>query len=145
MMLVGFFGCCGALHESQCLLGAFFMCLLVIFAAEIIAGVWGFLNKHEILHEMNVYYTNSLHTYRTSGTGNKTLRAIHRVLQCCGEKFPDPTIQLLCSTQDVSVEFFNSKLYMIGVVGIGIAGVMIFGMVFSMVLCCAIRNSRDMM
>lgn len=78
-------------------------------------------------------------------------------------------------------EFFNNKLYIIGYVGIGIAGVMvsqallkkkkswkqthffvrevwfthllftedqfpsqqIIGMIFSMVLCCAIRNSRD--
>ncbi|GCB82402.1 hypothetical protein scyTo_0021599, partial [Scyliorhinus torazame] len=48
MMLVGFLGCCGAVQESQCLLGAFFICLLVIFAAEITAGVWGFLNKHEV-------------------------------------------------------------------------------------------------
>lgn len=68
-------------------------------------------------------------------------------------------------------EFFNNKLYIIGYVGIGIAGVMvsqelktnphfvcewgllftedqfssqqIIGMIFSMVLCCAIRNSRE--
>ncbi|XP_041052075.1 CD9 antigen-like [Carcharodon carcharias] len=81
MMLVGFLGCCGAVHESQCLLGAFFVCLLVIFAAEITAGVWGFLNKHEILQEMNVYYSKSLHTYRITGAGNRTLHAIHNVAQ----------------------------------------------------------------
>nr|XP_045754988.1 tetraspanin-2 [Mirounga angustirostris] len=36
------------------------------------------------------------------------------------------------------------KLQLIGIVGIGIAGLTIFGMIFSMVLCCAIRTSRDM-
>ncbi|XP_043572238.1 CD9 antigen-like isoform X2 [Chiloscyllium plagiosum] len=126
MMLVGFLGCCGVVHESQCLLGAFFMCLLVIFVAEITAGVWGFLNKHEILQEMSGYYSKSLQAYKMTGAGNRTLRAIHSVN--CTSKLK---------------EFFNSKLYMIGVVGIGIAGIMIFGMIFSMVLCCAIRNSRD--
>uniref|UniRef100_A0A3Q4HWI7 Tetraspanin 2b n=1 Tax=Neolamprologus brichardi TaxID=32507 RepID=A0A3Q4HWI7_NEOBR len=40
-------------------------------------------------------------------------------------------------------DFFNSKLFIVGYVGIGIAGVMIIGMIFSMVLCCAIRNSRE--
>ncbi|XP_072336815.1 CD9 antigen-like [Scyliorhinus torazame] len=152
MMLVGFLGCCGAVQESQCLLGAFFICLLVIFAAEITAGVWGFLNKHEILQEMNAYYSKSLNVYRTTGSGNRTLYAIHNVLHCCGDSLPDPSIQLLCPTLRVPAncssklkEFFNSKLYMIGVVGIGIAGVMIFGMIFSMVLCCAIRNSQDVM
>ncbi|XP_067834686.1 tetraspanin-2-like [Heptranchias perlo] len=105
-----------------------------------------------ILQEMSVYYSSSLHTYRTTGTGNRTLRAIHSVLQCCGDSFPDPVIQVLCPTSHLSPnctsklkDFFSWKLYMIGVVGIGIAGVMIFGMIFSLVLCCAIRNSPDEM
>ncbi|XP_059509218.1 CD9 antigen-like isoform X2 [Stegostoma tigrinum] len=137
MMLVGFLGCCGVVHESQCLLGAFFMCLLVIFVAEITAGVWGFLNKHEILQEMSGYYSKSLQAYKMTGAGNRTLRAIHSVLQCCGDSLPDPNVQHLCPTLQVSVnctsklkEFFNSKLYMIGVVGIGIAGIMTFRLMF---------------
>lgn len=101
-MLVGFFGCCGAVRESQCLLGSvstntykfksikgtsafvpkispqkwqllenkinritfllfrhtdselgfgffqFFACLLIIFGAEVAAGVFGFLNKDKV-------------------------------------------------------------------------------------------------
>lgn len=75
-MLVGFFGCCGAVKESQCLLGSvsrnrtrrldgvgemceiqlalfffspqFFACLLIIFGAEVAAGVFGFLNKDKV-------------------------------------------------------------------------------------------------
>lgn len=82
VMLVGFFGCCGAVRESQCLLGSvstnvyehkskklnsnapvsftstvyincvllfqFFACLLIIFGAEVAAGVFGFLNKDKV-------------------------------------------------------------------------------------------------
>lgn len=73
VMLVGFFGCCGAVRESQCLLGSvsaykqihciyyyvifsphlwfllqFFACLLIIFGAEVAAGVFGFLNKEKV-------------------------------------------------------------------------------------------------
>ncbi|KAG9491061.1 hypothetical protein GDO78_006428, partial [Eleutherodactylus coqui] len=47
MMLVGFLGCCGAIQESECMLGLFFAFLLVIFAIEIAAGIWGFANKDE--------------------------------------------------------------------------------------------------
>ncbi|GCC37919.1 hypothetical protein chiPu_0016429 [Chiloscyllium punctatum] len=88
MMLVGFLGCCGVVHESQCLLGAFFMCLLVIFVAEITAGVWGFLNKHEILQEMSGYYSKSLQAYKMTGAGNRTLRAIHSVVSGCLTPYP---------------------------------------------------------
>ncbi|XP_059383263.1 CD9 antigen-like [Carassius carassius] len=143
VMLVGFFGCCGAVRESQCLLGLFFACLLVIFGAEVAAGVFGFLNKDEIIKEIKQFYEESA---RINGS-NETIQSYHLILNCCGSP---STRTSLCQdvesnqTCDVAIEeFFNSKLFVVGYVGIGIAGVMIIGMIFSMVLCCAIRNSRE--
>uniref|UniRef100_A0A8D2ZZC0 Tetraspanin n=1 Tax=Scophthalmus maximus TaxID=52904 RepID=A0A8D2ZZC0_SCOMX len=132
VMLVGFFGCCGAVRESQCLLGSFFACLLIIFGAEVAAGVFGFLNKDKIIEDVQNFYST---TYNENN--NSTLIVSYqKVLNCCGTSAtPD------CETG--IKDFFNSKLYIIGYVGIGIAGVMIIGMIFSMVLCCAIRNSRE--
>ncbi|XP_035239341.1 tetraspanin-2 [Anguilla anguilla] len=145
MMLVGFFGCCGAVRESQCLLGSFFACLLVIFGAEIAAGVFGFLNKDKIIEEVQSFYSKSA---SENNNGTTIASVYHKVLECCGTKdSPNPT---LCADEPTDkdcttaiTEFFNNKLYVIGYVGIGIAGVMIIGMIFSMVLCCAIRNSRE--
>ncbi|KAK3547553.1 hypothetical protein QTP86_024716 [Hemibagrus guttatus] len=142
-MLVGFFGCCGAVRESQCLLG-FFACLLIIFAAEVAAGVFGFLNKDTIIKDIQAFYKLSA----KDSNSTDILDSYHRVLNCCGTEESHKT---QCSdrsrdTQNCEVaieEFFNSKLFIIGYVGIGIAGVMIIGMIFSMVLCCAIRNSRE--
>ncbi|KAL2090812.1 hypothetical protein ACEWY4_013075 [Coilia grayii] len=145
MMLVGFFGCCGAMRESQCLLGSFFACLLIIFGAEVAAGVFGFLNKDKIIEEVESFYSNSL---RDDKNGTTITNLYHTLLQCCGTpdtvttQCPDPT----ADTKDCYAaikDFFNEKLFIIGYVGIGIAGVMIIGMVFSMVLCCAIRNNRE--
>uniref|UniRef100_A0A8C7FJU3 CD9 antigen-like n=1 Tax=Oncorhynchus kisutch TaxID=8019 RepID=A0A8C7FJU3_ONCKI len=125
VMLVGFFGCCGAIRESQCLLGSFFACLLIIFGAEVAAGVFGFLNKDKIIEDVQNYYIKS---YNDNKNNTMIQNSYHRVDCEVGIK-----------------EFFNSKLYIIGYVGIGIAGVMVIGMIFSMVLCCAIRNSREIM
>ncbi|KAG9269935.1 tetraspanin-2 isoform X1 [Astyanax mexicanus] len=146
VMLVGFFGCCGAVRESQCLLGSFFACLLIIFGAEVAAGVFGFLNKEKIIQDIQTFYSESA----KDANGNNTLivSSYHRVLNCCGTA---STRSAQCTntapdTKDCESaieEFFNSKLFIIGYVGIGIAGVMIIGMIFSMVLCCAIRNSRE--
>ncbi|MGH0173003.1 UNVERIFIED_CONTAM: hypothetical protein FKN15_077553 [Acipenser sinensis] len=47
MMFVGFLGCYGAIQESQCLLGTFFACLVILFACEVAAGIWGFINKDQ--------------------------------------------------------------------------------------------------
>ncbi|KAI5612154.1 CD81 protein-like, partial [Silurus asotus] len=145
VMLVGFFGCCGAVRESQCLLGSFFACLLIIFAAEVAAGVFGFLNKNTIIEDIQMFYAES-----AKGNNTAILSSYHRVLNCCGTKDTQKTV---CPTsppdtqncQEAIQDFFNSKLFIIGYVGIGIAGVMIIGMIFSMVLCCAIRNSREVL
>ncbi|KTG31401.1 hypothetical protein cypCar_00014599 [Cyprinus carpio] len=118
VMLVGFFGCYGAVRESQCLLGLFFTCLLVIFGAEVAAGVFGFFNKDQITGEIKEFYDKT--------ANNATVNSYH--VNTCHEAIE---------------EFFNSKLFIVSYVGIGIAGVMIIGMIFSMVLCCAIRNSRE--
>ncbi|KAG8579777.1 hypothetical protein GDO81_011050 [Engystomops pustulosus] len=108
MMLVGFLGCCGAIQESECMLGLFFAFLLVIFAIEIAAGIWGFANKDKVVEELKKFYTDTYDNYLKSPdtTLRDTLKSIHTALDCCG---------------------------------LGI-----FGMIFSMILCCAIRNNREM-
>ncbi|KAK5863644.1 hypothetical protein PBY51_000660 [Eleginops maclovinus] len=141
VMLVGFFGCCGAVRESQCLLGSFFTCLLIIFCAEVAAGVFGFLNKDKIIKDVQTFYTTN---YNENINGTLII-SYQKVLNCCGTA-ENPCLDPTKDTKDCETgieEFFNTKLYIIGYVGIGIAGVMIIGMIFSMVLCCAIRNSRE--
>uniref|UniRef100_A0A8C2ZJ53 Tetraspanin 2b n=1 Tax=Cyclopterus lumpus TaxID=8103 RepID=A0A8C2ZJ53_CYCLU len=123
VMLVGFFGCCGAVRESQCLLGS-------------------------IIKDVQTFYTT---TYNENN--NSTLIISYQKVSWCRINHPKIItttrrclISLILGLQDCKTsikEFFNSKLYIIGYVGIGIAGVMIIGMIFSMVLCCAIRNTRE--
>ncbi|XP_061543197.1 tetraspanin-2a [Phycodurus eques] len=148
MMLVGFFGCFGAVRESQCLLASFFACLLIIFAAEIAAGVFGFINKEQIVEEVQKFYSSSI-----SETSNPNATAIaliyHKTLNCCGGSTSAATSDLCPDAPETKdclsaiTDFFNDKLHVIGYIGIGIGGAMILGMIFSMVLCCAIRNSRE--
>lgn len=141
VMLVGFFGCCGAVKESQCLLGSFFACLLIIFGAEVAAGVFGFLNKDKIIEDVQNFYVTK---YNESNNGT-LITTYQKILNCCGT-IDNPCPDLAPDTKNCESgikDFFNNKLYIIGYVGIGIAGVMIIGMIFSMVLCCAIRNSRE--
>lgn len=149
MMVVGFFGCFGAVRESQCLLASFFACLLIIFGAEITAGVFGFMNKEQIAEEVQKFYSSSVADDNNSN-GTAIALIYHKILNCCGGSSSDTTRDLCADapegTQDcltAIIDFFNEKLHIIGYIGIGIAGVVIIGMIFSMVLCCAIRNSRE--
>nr|XP_033773187.1 tetraspanin-2 [Geotrypetes seraphini] len=162
MMLIGFFGCCGAARESQCLLGSFFICLLVIFAAEVTAGVFVFIGKNMAVEEVQNMYSKYYDEYvNDEGNENKTLLAFHKVLDCCGKDSAENAaksenaakVEALCPPQEKEHrncieeirKLINSKLQIVGIAGITVAGITIFGMIFSMVLCCAIRNTRDML
>ncbi|XP_013873255.1 tetraspanin-2 [Austrofundulus limnaeus] len=141
IMLVGFFGCCGAVRESQCLLGSFFACLLIIFGSEVAAGVFAFLNKDKIIENVQKFYTEA---YNENSNGTLIL-SYQNVLKCCGiksNKCPNSEPETKDCESGIE-DFFNNKLFIVGYLGIGVAGVMIIGMIFSMVLCCAIRNSRE--
>ncbi|KAM9328295.1 CD9 antigen-like isoform 2-T2 [Pholidichthys leucotaenia] len=158
MMIVGFLGCCGAIKESPCMLGLFFLFLLLIFAAEVAAGIWSLSNKDRVVEDITEFYKQTYANYKDTRQDalKESLRLIHFGLNCCG-----PTGTVIDAAKDTCPkqeglsafitkscpaaidEVFNNKLHIIGGVGIGIGVIMIFGMIFSMMLCCAVRRSRD--
>uniref|UniRef100_A0A452HDD9 Uncharacterized protein n=1 Tax=Gopherus agassizii TaxID=38772 RepID=A0A452HDD9_9SAUR len=156
MTTVGFFGCCGAVRESQCLLGAFFACLLVIFAAEVTAGVFAFIGKKVVSSKVILMLWAGfgfllLTDLKGSGKGHILGKdsietgglcdSLDTESSCCHE--PEKLCFRNCLHEIQNL--INSNLHLVGIVGIAIAGITIFGMIFSMVLCCAIRNTRDML
>ncbi|KAM3624792.1 uncharacterized protein V6R79_001679 [Siganus canaliculatus] len=165
MMVVGFLGCYGAIQESQCLLGTFFACLVILFACEVAAGIWGFMHKDTVSREMiNFYdsvYDKAMAETLTDSDKKKAaagvLKVFHSTLNCCGKgqgssfltKFTDSFgLTDFCPTTGTSIschsrikELFSDKIYLIGIAALVVAVIMIFEMIFSMVLCCGIRNS----
>ncbi|KAM3876728.1 CD81 molecule a [Diretmus argenteus] len=165
MMVVGFLGCYGAIQESQCLLGTFFACLVILFACEVAAGIWGFMHKDTVSTEMINFYdsvydkavTDTIGDKDTKQAATSVLKVFHETLNCCGkgtltavltslaDKFglsnvcPQSGSTTNCHTR--IEELFSDKIYLIGIAALVVAVIMIFEMIFSMVLCCGIRNS----
>ncbi|XP_041131156.1 CD81 antigen-like [Polyodon spathula] len=166
MMFVGFLGCYGAIQESQCLLGTFFACLVILFACEVGAGVWGFMHKDQVTQEMKTFYDNAYSSATLASLipsnerkekAEGVLKVFHETLQCCGtnkasqlvlmprglcpksESFLEKITQTSCHGR--IDELFTTKLYLIGTVALAVAVIIIFEMIFSMILCCAVRNS----
>ncbi|XP_061893601.1 tetraspanin-2-like [Entelurus aequoreus] len=145
MMLGALLGSVGAVRESQSLLTSFLVCLLIIFAAEITAGVFGFINKEQIVEEVQKYYSTSIR----DNTSNISV-IYHTTLSCCGGSSSSSS-SVLCAhapqeTKDclrAITDFFSHKMLLMVYMGTAVGGVMILGMIFSMVLCCAIRHSRE--
>ncbi|XP_035221222.1 CD9 antigen-like, partial [Stegodyphus dumicola] len=77
MFLIGLLGCCGALQESPCMLGTFFIFLLVIFAAEITGGVWAWMYKDEVNKIIEVQVTKMVKDeYGASKSVENTIDAV---------------------------------------------------------------------
>uniref|UniRef100_A0A8B9NZY4 CD81 molecule n=1 Tax=Apteryx owenii TaxID=8824 RepID=A0A8B9NZY4_APTOW len=165
MMFVGFLGCYGAIQESQCLLGTFFTCLVILFACEVAAGIWGFVNKDQIAKDVKQFYDQAfqqaLMAESETNNGKAVVKTFHETLDCCGpgagaavitalwkeelcpkkDSFMQSVPQLTSSCHQKIDELFSGKLYLIGIAAIVVAVIMIFEMILSMVLCCGIRNS----
>uniref|UniRef100_A0A3Q2I0B3 Tetraspanin n=1 Tax=Equus caballus TaxID=9796 RepID=A0A3Q2I0B3_HORSE len=110
MMFVGFLGCYGAIQESQCLLGTFFTCLVILFACEVAAGIWGFVNKDQesqvnacpwgwsllwcdphpppqIAKDVKQFYDQALQQAVVDDDANNAkavVKTFHETLNCCG-------------------------------------------------------------
>ncbi|RVE74915.1 hypothetical protein OJAV_G00026870 [Oryzias javanicus] len=165
MMVVGFLGCYGAIQESQCLLGTFFTCLVILFACEVAAGIYGYMHRETISKDIITFYdfVYDEAMEKTLTDGDKKLAAMqglkifHETLKCCGKGLGTSFFSKLvgmadgtdvCRTEYMTVschtsinELFSTKIYIVGIVALVIAVIMIFEMIFSMVLCCGIRNS----
>ncbi|KAM7396837.1 hypothetical protein PAMP_019846 [Pampus punctatissimus] len=138
MMLVGFLGCYGAIQESQCLLGTI---------------------SKELINFYDSAYIKALDTSPSPSKDSaiKVLEVFHSTLDCCGKGddtalfkqvvnnlCPKKSVEDLLTSQschDKLIELFSEKLYLIGLAALVVAVIMIFEMIFTMVLCCGIRNS----
>jgi len=90
VMCVGFCGCWGAIRENKCMLGTYFTMLLLIFCAEIAAGVLSFLYRDKIKAEITKESKNIIKS--RYGTGNTdvdyAVDLVQEKLKCCGAVGP---------------------------------------------------------
>ncbi|KAI4892801.1 hypothetical protein NFI96_002487 [Prochilodus magdalenae] len=132
MMFVGFLGCYGAIQESQCLLGTFFTCLVILFACEVAAGIWGFINRETISTELISFYDAAYIKAvdpvdsATKQAASKVLGVFHDTLECCGKGDDNPLFQRV--QPSLCPKILPDPLIS-----------QVFEMIFTMVLCCAVH------
>lgn len=85
VLLFGFFGCCGAVKESRCLLGTYFAFLFLILACELAIGIFAVISQDKIMSEM----TGNLNNALKQDYGKKThvttaFDWAQTKMQCCG-------------------------------------------------------------
>ncbi|EDO47593.1 predicted protein [Nematostella vectensis] len=84
--LISFFGCCGAIKESRCLLAAFFTLLFIILATEAAGTALGFVYRDKVNQKLRQDMNNTLDSYGQKGKEGITLAydLIQKMEKCCG-------------------------------------------------------------
>ncbi|KAH7969124.1 CD9 antigen isoform X1 [Rhipicephalus sanguineus] len=201
MAIVGFFGCCGALRESPCMLCTFFIFLVVIIAAEVTGGIWAWMNLESFEKAVKGQVQHMMHKdYSVSDVITKTIDTMQHDLRCCGVEGPQDwasarinqkaseqgggalaasveagirnlgvyqvprscCVEEDSTTCDINRQFggggsllhglhtqgcgtalwngLYNNLVLVCAIGLGIAVLQILGLIFTMVLCCAVRR-----
>lgn len=154
IMIIGFLGCCGAIRESQCMLGAFFILLFIIFAILLGFGIWAAVEKDELKDEVTKMVRDAVKNYHERETSRKFMDTVQGAFHCCGAdkaamdykeqlNVPD-SCQADYRDKPCDKEFFEwiaEHLVIVAGIAIAIAIVLILGMIFSMALCCALRDT----
>lgn len=159
VLVLGFLGCCGAIRESQFMLATFFVFLFLIFAALLTLGVYAFVkwkqDKGGFEDKLADQISKEVGEYETDNKTRVALDTLHKEFHCCGAVKGDflrahgvaKTIETCGKDYESDegcakkiMEALTSNLVIVVAVALGIAVIMLLGMIFSMLLCCAIRE-----
>ncbi|XP_031573562.1 tetraspanin-9-like [Actinia tenebrosa] len=166
--VVSFFGCCGAWKESKCLLGIFFVLLLIMLGLEIAAAVLGYKSRDKIEDNIKKDILKAIKEY--PGKDKDALDDMQRELKCCGASgFQDwltKGFQLppkSCKCEDASKDqcskysinlyykagcadklktFLHDNLLVISALAITLLVIQILGMVFALILISRIGRGH---
>lgn len=164
IFVISFFGCCGAIKKSSCMIGTFFFLLIVVFAMEIGIGVAAYLKYHQLDEILEKGFKSTLDSYETSLDSKHAWNLIQGELHCCGVHGPSdwnklftngslpreccivmPMDAINCTAAYSSqkgcltelLEILNSKPLILCAVAIGIATLQLLAMCFA---CCLSRS-----
>jgi len=86
MTIIGLLGCCGALRESQCLLGTLFVFLMILLVAEIAGGVWAYTNSEQLNKMISDSIQDTVRNYSKDKIKSNAFDLIQKELKCCGSE-----------------------------------------------------------
>ncbi|KAK3783002.1 hypothetical protein RRG08_015342 [Elysia crispata] len=154
IMLIGFLGCCGAIRENQCMLGAFFVCLFIIFAVLLGFGIWAAAAKDSFRDYTSEMLEEGVKNYYKDEKQRAFMDSTQTYFNCCGYRNGNTDYNVVgevpksCDPDyyrkpcdDEFYKWIENRLVVIAAVAISVALVLILGMAFSMILCCAIRDT----
>ncbi|KAF2899182.1 hypothetical protein ILUMI_06995 [Ignelater luminosus] len=95
VFVIAFFGCCGAIRESTCMLTTYAIILLTIFILQVALGVYAFLqykdSNEEIRRDISQELTKTFNKYNPNKNTEveEAVDVLQSKLECCGPENPN--------------------------------------------------------
>ncbi|KAI4828837.1 hypothetical protein KUCAC02_022909 [Chaenocephalus aceratus] len=154
LVLMGFLGCCGARKDSKCLLLTFFSIILIIFIAEVAAGVVALAYSSFAKGIIRVWMTPALQKdYGSDPVVTKIWNITMTELKCCGfNNYTDfvgsnaPCSSIEAERSDVQgcfkhiLKILKEHANIVGGIAAGIGVLEIAAMIVAMYLYCHLDN-----
>lgn len=161
--LLSFLGCVGAGKEVKCLLLTYFIIVFLVFVTMLIGGILGYVFREKVQQTMRQEMRSTIGLYGSRRAITQAWDETQERLQCCGvdswhdwTRFglvPESCCQEIFGGQRkectnvpnvsnlynqgclyVATNFIRDHAATIGGAGVGVAIIMIFGMIFSCLL-----------
>ncbi|XP_006136794.1 tetraspanin-36-like [Pelodiscus sinensis] len=84
MFIIGLIGCCATLRESRVGLGLFLAIILIIFIAEVVAFVMGFIYREKVKTDVQGTMRTVFQKYDGKSSESGVVDYLQEQLQCCG-------------------------------------------------------------
>uniref|UniRef100_A0A3Q0S812 Tetraspanin n=1 Tax=Amphilophus citrinellus TaxID=61819 RepID=A0A3Q0S812_AMPCI len=84
IVIFGLFGCFATCRGSPWMLKLYAMFLTLVFLAELVAGVSGFIFRHEIKAKLGTAYQKAVQNYNGTEGDRGPVDNIQKTLHCCG-------------------------------------------------------------
>ncbi|XP_025414973.1 CD63 antigen-like [Sipha flava] len=168
VFVVSFFGCCGAIRESHCMITLYAMFLLAIFLLEVAVGVFLYINRDQAEEITRKSMTIVLNDYANKTESRAFFDEIQHDFHCCGVDGPQDWVErtatalphsccrtdggpgTTCAKTEAwqdgclhkTVNMFKTNANSLFKVVMSIAGGELIGIIFSLCLASSIRNEE---
>jgi CD63 antigen len=168
VFVVSFFGCCGAIRESHCMITMYAMFLLAFFLLEAATGVFLYVNRGQVEPITRKSLTTVFEEYSNKSESHAFVDEIQHDLHCCGVDGPNywternaAALPHTCCRDDggqgttcskaqawqdgcvkKSIDLVKNQSGTLFKIIIGIAGGELIGIVFALCLASSIRNEE---
>uniref|UniRef100_A0A023FAZ5 Tetraspanin n=1 Tax=Triatoma infestans TaxID=30076 RepID=A0A023FAZ5_TRIIF len=158
--LIAFFGCLGAIKEIKCMLLTYALFLFIVLVVMLVGGILGYVFRGKVRHSMEQEMYSSIKLYNEKKAFRRAWDDTQDNLQCCGVtsytdwrgNIPDSCCRelngkkLQCKTFQTSLNIYTdgclnvTEKYvkehasLIGASAIIVSGLMVFGLIFSLVM-----------